>query len=25
LLGKGLSDEEIKTELQKNLSGEITN
>jgi L-asparaginase len=25
LLGKGLSDEEIKTELQKNLRGEITN
>jgi len=24
LLGKGLSDEEIKTELQKNISGEIT-
>ena len=25
LLGKGLSDEEIKTELQKNIRGEITN
>ena len=25
LLGKGLSDEKIKTELQKNLRGEITN
>jgi len=25
LLGKGLSDEKIKTELQKNIRGEITN
>ena len=25
LLGQGLSDEEIKAELQKNLRGEITN